>query len=99
MIVRQLPAATAELQHALSWYHERSPRAAENLWLRVMDARRSIALFPLAAPAITSQFRRFILSGYPYDVIYRVLDNEILIVAFAHHSRRPGYSKARKDKP
>jgi plasmid stabilization system protein ParE len=99
MIVRQLPAATAELQHALSWYHERSPRAAENLWLRVMDARRSIALFPLSAPAITSQFRRFILSGYPYDVIYRVLDNEILIVAFAHHSRRPGYWKARKDKP
>lgn len=65
MMVRQLPAATAELQHVLAWYHERSPRAAENFWLRVVDARRSIALFPLAAPAITPQLRRFILAGYP----------------------------------
>ncbi len=48
MKVRQLAVASAELRAALAWYRERSRRAAENLWLRVQDARRSILLFPHA---------------------------------------------------
>lgn len=95
MRVRQLSVASAELREAMTWYRQRSPRAAENLWLRVQDARRSILLFPHAAPLLGSRARRFILSGFPYDLIYCVLPDEILIVAFAHHSRRPGYWKDR----
>jgi len=95
MRVRQLSVASVELREAMTWYRERSPRAAENLWLRVQDARRSILLFPYAAPLIGQRTRRFILSGFPYDLIYCVLPDEILIVAFAHHSRRPGYWKDR----
>lgn len=75
----------------MAWYRQRSPRAAETLWLKVQEAQRSIMLFPLAAPVVARKARRFILSGYPYDLIYSVLPDEILILAFAHHSRRPGY--------
>lgn len=95
MRVRQLSVAGAELREAMTWYRQRSPRAAENLWLRVQDARHSILLFPHAAPLLGSRTRRFILSGFPYDLIYCALPDEILIVAFAHHSRRPGYWKNR----
>jgi len=91
MKVRQLTMASAELREAMAWYRERSPRAAENLWLRVQDARRSILLFPHAAPLMERRARRFILSGFPYDLIYSVRSDEIVIPAFAHHSRRPGY--------
>ena len=97
MRVRQLSVATVELRKAMAWYRERSPRAAENLWLRVQDARRSIVLFPCAAPLIERRVRRFILSGFPYDAIYSTLADEIVIVVFAHHSRRPGYWKDRLD--
>lgn len=93
MKVRQLSVASAELREAMTWYRARSPRAAENLWLRVQDARHSILMFPHAAPLIGQSTRRFILSGFPYDLIYSVLPDEILIVAFAHHSRRPSYWK------
>ena len=93
MRIRQLSVATVELREAMAWYRERSPRVAGNLWLRVQDARRSIVLFPCAAPLIERRVRRFVLSGFPYDIIYSVLADEIVIVAFAHHSRRPGYWK------
>ena len=83
------------MREAMLWYRERSPRAAENFWLRIQDARRSIALFPLAAPLVAKRTRRFILTGFPYDIIYSVLPNEIVIVAVSHHSRRPGYWKDR----
>jgi len=95
MKFRQLRAASVELHHAIVWYRDRSPRAAENFWLRVMEARRSIAMFPLAAPLTSPHCRRFILSGYPYDLIYSLRKDEIVIVAFAHHSRRPGYWQSR----
>jgi len=91
MKVRFLTAASAELADALAWYRERSPRAAEGLWLRVQDARRSIVLFPCAAPPISHEARRFILSGYPYDLVYSVRAEEIVVVAVAHHSRQPEY--------
>jgi plasmid stabilization system protein ParE len=79
----------------MTWYRERSPRAAENLWLRIQEARRSIVLFPCAAPLIGRRVRRFILSGFPYDMIYVASADEIVIVAIAHHSRLPGYWKGR----
>ncbi len=95
MKVRLLKIASLELSEALTWYRERSQRVAEELWLRVRDARRSILLYPLASPLIERRVRRFILSGFPYDLIYVVLDDEIIIVAFAHHSRQPRYWQSR----
>jgi len=95
MRVRLLKIASEELSEALSWYRERSQRVAEELWLRVRDARRSILLYPLATPLIEQRVRRFVLSGFPYDLIYVVLGDEIIIVAFAHHSRQPRYWKSR----
>lgn len=59
--------------------------------MKIREARGSIALFPLAAPLISRRVRRFILSGYPYDLVYSVQAEEIVILAIAHHSRQPGY--------
>ncbi len=95
MRVRALSVASAELREAMAWYRQRSPDAAENLWLRVQDARHSILLFPHAAPLIEQRTRRFVLCGFPYDLVYSVLPNEIVIVAFSHHSRRPVYWRDR----
>jgi toxin ParE2 len=91
MKVRFLSVASVELVEALAWYRERSPRAAEGLWLRIQDARKSLSLFPLAAPPISRNTRRFILSGYPYDLVYSVRADEIIVLAVAHHSRQPEY--------
>ena len=99
MKLRQLSAATDELRDALSWYRQRNPRAAELLWIRVQEARHSVMLFPEAAPLIGPGLRRFILSGFPYDMIYAVHDSEIVILAIAHHSRRPGYWRTRVNVP
>lgn len=39
--------------------------------------------------------RRRKVGVFPYRVVYFVRDDELLIVAFAHQSRRPGYWKQR----
>src|SRR5262249_35876777 len=35
------------------------------------------------------------LKRFPYDVVVRDLGAEVLVIAFAHHSRRPGYWRDR----
>jgi hypothetical protein len=35
--------------------------------------------------------RRFSLRRFPYSVIYYLRDDELRVVAIAHHRQRPGY--------
>jgi plasmid stabilization system protein ParE len=39
--------------------------------------------------------RRLLVAGFPYDVVYRVRDDVLDILAVAHHHRRPGYWRRR----
>lgn len=39
--------------------------------------------------------RRLLVGRFPYQVVYRLRDTEIVIVAFAHLKRRPGYWRKR----
>lgn len=39
--------------------------------------------------------KRLILRRFPYDVVVVERDDEAIIVAFAHHSRKPGYWRDR----
>ena len=42
-----------------------------------------------------SKYRRALLDGFPYTVIYEVDQHRVSIVAFAHTSREPGYWEKR----
>jgi len=42
-----------------------------------------------------SKVRRKILRQFPYSIFYVVDDDAVVIVAIAHHKRRPGYWKPR----
>lgn len=91
MKIRQHPAASVELDDALAWYAQRSPRAAEALWREVLRAQEVVKAFPLANLLIGATTRRFVLHAFPYDLIYAFAGDDLWIVAYAHHKRRPGY--------
>ena len=45
---------------------------------------------------ISSMYRRFPLTGFPFALIYRVDGDVLQIVAFAHQRRRAGYWSRRR---
>jgi toxin ParE1/3/4 len=58
-----------------------------------------ITIHPEAgAPPIAGEFRNRIIPGFPYNIIYRVWEDYIYLVAVAHHRRRPGYWRERADR-
>lgn len=87
--------AEEDFLEAYAWYFERSETAAR-AFLREMDrAILRISEAPERWPAYDSVTRRFLLSIFPFSVIYRVAGQVVQVIAVAHNKRKPGYWKPR----
>ncbi len=95
MKLRYLPDAQRELNGAVAYYHERNPVVARHFADSVRNVERQMVNFPLASPAVGRGQHSLRVPYFPYSLVYCPKESEILVVAVAHHSRRPGYWKKR----
>jgi toxin ParE1/3/4 len=93
--VEYLPEARQELEDALEWYLERSLQTAEVFVREIDRALALIASAPTIWPHFESGTRRYVLSRFPYNIIYRTTEPGIEVIAFVHHKRRPRYWRRR----
>jgi plasmid stabilization system protein ParE len=89
------PAAIEEAVWAGRWYHERSPLAATRFVAELNEAIDRILDAPHRWPRSARGTRKLKLPCFPFLVIYREVEESVLILAVAHGSRRPGYWKSR----
>ena len=91
------PEADWELSEGAIFY-ARSASAEVGLAF-VLEYERALALLcarpQLGAPWRNNR-RRFPLRKFPYSVIYYVRDEELRVIALAHHRRKPSYWSGRK---
>jgi len=90
-----LDEAVDEAEAAAQWYAERSATAAVEFSNELDEAESAIVRFPEAWPPFDHNTRRYLLRRFPFNVVYRVEPDRILIVAIAHAHRRPGYWMSR----
>jgi plasmid stabilization system protein ParE len=84
--------ARRELDEAVDFLESRSKGAG----LRLAEAVRAALLLlrnhPRVGRRLTETARRFPVGGFPYQLIYRPLDDgRIRVLAVAHKRRRPRY--------
>jgi len=98
--VRIDDAAAQELAEATAWYEAESPGTGE----RLLDAfEAAVSLLreePLPLATATGEAgrlgaKRLLLHRFPFDVIVVEEGEELVVMAVAHQSRRPGYWIAR----
>ena len=100
--VRILDAAAEEAAEAASWYELQRPGLGAD-FTRAIEAALDlledevVPLAPVTGTAAQRGAKRLILKRFPYDVVVRETADEIVVVAFPHHSRRPGYWSDRSD--
>jgi len=66
----------------------------------VTSVRRTVDLIqshPEAGSVIGEKLRRIVVRGFPYTVVYHAEKAGIIVLALAHHKRRPGYWKSRSE--
>lgn len=83
--------AEGEYEAALSWYLDRSERAATGFETEFERAVESIAANPELHPLCDDRHRFCLLRRYPYSIIFRVDGDRVRVVAVAHSRRLPGY--------
>ena len=95
--LRNLQAAGEEFAAAVQWYEQQRPGLGGEFFEAVSDTTTRVHNHPeIGAPLSADQrTRRVLVNRFPYQVVYRVLPHEIVIVAVAHVKRRPGYWKNR----
>lgn len=98
--IRILKQAVEEAEAAARWYEtERQSLGAE--FSAAIETAIDIIedgflpLSPMPGNSGRNGAKRLILRRFPYDVVVVRNDDELIIVAFAHHSRKPGYWRDR----
>lgn len=86
------PDVKEEVKKSFDWYQEQSPGLGHEFTIELKESIDSICSIPLAWPKMGQLHRRFILSRFPYSIIYKIVNNnEISVVAIMHNHRKPGY--------
>ncbi|MFI5402944.1 MAG: type II toxin-antitoxin system RelE/ParE family toxin [Planctomycetota bacterium] len=89
--------AAEELAAAAVWYEAEQPGLGADFLREALRAVAVIAEGPTAWPMVNRKrnVRKFLLARFPYAVYYVPREDEILVLAVAHGSRRPGYWRGR----
>ena len=85
------PDARAEFLEAVKYYEDCQAGLGRRFRIAVEAAVQSVAETPFRYRALHAPFRRYLLTNFPYSIIYCIEPENILIIAIAHTKRKPGY--------
>ena len=89
------PHAVEEAHAAWQWYLARSQSAADSFIAELDRGIDAISAAPDRWPLFAQGTRRYLFQRFPFQLVYRVVDNRIQVVAIAHGRRKPRYWKSR----
>lgn len=89
MRVRLSRLAARDRDAAIVYYGERSTSAGRRFHRRLRETLLYIQRYPRGAPILTGTMRARIILGFPYSVVYEIVDDEILVASIACHYRAP----------
>lgn len=98
MTVRFHPDASAELDSAALWYEQEQAGLGTAFLNELTLATVAIAEAPRTWPVVSKrrQVRRFLLTRFPFALLFLALPEGVVVLAVAHTKRRPFYWRARR---
>lgn len=95
-VIRFHPQADAEVEAETRYYRRQAGPEVSSRFVEAVEQAARLALeFPNAGSEGLANTRRLQLKGFPHSLVYRAVGEEIVVFAVAHHSREPGYWRAR----
>ena len=91
MQIEFLPEAKSELDDAINYYETQSYGLGLSFKNEAKSTIQRLSIFPTAWTQIKPNIRRCIMHKFPYNVLYSIEKDSILVIAIAHHHRKPRY--------
>jgi len=89
------PDIAHEIKASYQWYQDQAEGLGDDFIAELESAYEAIAELSDTWPKFSKNCRRFLLSRFPFSVIYRAKNNSIAVIAVMHHSKKPGYWESR----
>jgi plasmid stabilization system protein ParE len=93
--VRFLEPAEAELEENVTYFDLQLPGLGERFDKQVEATLALITDHPEIGSPLTKRIRKFRVRKFRYNIIYAFDGDEIVVIAVAHHKKRPGYWRGR----
>lgn len=94
---RLTPEAELDLIEAIRWYDERDQELGDDFLRCVYQCIGSLERNPRLYPIVHRQMRRALVRRFPYQILYEIEIEEIMIYAIYHSARDPEAWKRRKN--
>jgi toxin ParE1/3/4 len=89
------PEAETEIAEACDWYDRQIPGLGIDFIRAVESALVAIQHNPLQYQIVWEEYRRAGIARFPYGLIYRVTDRELIVISCFHGRRNPRVWKNR----
>ncbi len=83
------PAAAADIEDAYRWYETQRAGLGGEFLSAVSETLNLLTANPKKYPVIHRETRRALVRRFPYGLFYRLVDDQIVVVACFHASRDP----------
>lgn len=90
------PDVKDEIKAYYQWYEEQAIGLGDDLLQELESSYEILSEYPDTWPNFQTGFKRYLLSRFPFSVIYKAHCNQIYVVAIMHNKRKPGYWQDRK---
>lgn len=90
------PDTSVEIKSSYLWYQEQAKGLGDDFLYELESAYQAIASMPDTWPKFSDHSQRFLLSKFPFSVIFHKENSVIFVLAIMHNSRKPGYWSERK---
>lgn len=85
--------ALAEIDEAFDWYEEQQKNLGRKFIFHLEASYDLILDLPFGFPARRKDYRECFMGTFPFVIIYRVVNNKIIIHKVFHTSRNPKKKK------
>ncbi len=85
-----------EVSESAAYYEEEVEGLGKAFLRKVDDAVNDVKENPLMYRIVKNEYRRHLLSRFPFAVVYRIANEKLYVVAVMHCKRVPHYWKNRK---
>lgn len=91
MKIRLTSAAEADFAEAAGYYNE-AEEGLGSIFINAVNTTVSkIGKYPFLGQVKRKSIRSIATSRFPFNIIYEIIKDEIVIHAIAHHSQKPDY--------